>query len=694
MTKIVLSMVIALVGLMSADQSLAEEDWLHVGGDAGGRKFSSQDEITPENVGDLQVTWRYSTGDLTRMRQSGTAYKFQTTPIFFEETLIFCTPYNDVIALDPGTGEQKWRFNAELPDVLPSGNGINCRGVAAWVDSEAKSEAACRTRIYTGTNDARLISLDARTGEPCATFGNNGQIHIDPNMESAFRGEFQITSPPVIVSGVLITGSAIGDNVRADAQKGTVRAFDARTGAMKWVFDPIPRDNDEFTRDNWLEGGETTGHANVWTYMSYDENLGLVYLPTSSPSPDHYGGLRPGDNRYANSIVALEVESGQVAWHFQVIHHDLWDYDLPAQPILANLAKDGITIPGLILATKTGDIFSFDRRNGEPFWPIEERAVPSGDVPGEWYSPTQPRPTKPRALVSDTLETNNIWGLSPFDRAACRKRLKGLRNDGLFTPPSVQGSIHFPFSGGGIDWGGGAFDEENQTLYVMTNHVAAVLRLIPHANLTPDRDVLDVFSDGIAPQKGTPFAVEKPLLMSPIGAPCSPPPWGRIHAIDMSTGEVKWEQPTGSLEDFVPFGDVFLPRSSALMGGPIATAGGLVFAAGTMDNYIRAFEMTSGRELWKGRLPAGGQATPMTYDWDGRQFVVIAAGGHSNIGTTPGDEIVAFALPTNGARRVTWIEKMLVRPTVRYTLLVVLGLLGAAYVMLRRRRMRRAQRQQ
>lgn len=666
-----------LFTLLGSPDSAASGGWPHVGSDAGGRKYSLSSEITVENVHDLQVVWRYSTGDLERMRRSGDAYKFQTTPILFEDSLIFCTPYNDVIALDPATGAEKWRFDARLPDISPTGNGVNCRGVTVWVDDAVSPHDVCAARIFTGTNDARLISLDARTGRPCVGFGENGEIRIDSGQAPAFRGEFQITSPPVVVNGVLITGSAIGDNMRADAHKGTVRAFDARTGAAKWIFDPIPRHDDAFTRRNWRGGAGATGHANVWTYMSFDDALGLVYLPTSSPSPDHYGGLRPGDNRYANSIVALDADTGQVVWHFQTVHHDLWDYDLPAQPILADLKRDGETIPGLILATKTGDIFSFDRRDGTPFWPIEERAVPQGDTTGEWYAPTQPAPTKPRRLVNAQFSTDDVWGLTPVDRAACRRRLADLRNEGLFTPPSVEGAVHFPFSGGGVDWGGGAFDEKTQTLYVMTNNVAGIVRLVPRAKLAADRDPLAVFDDGVAPQEGTPFAVEKPLLMSPIGAPCSPPPWGRIHAIDMSAGEIKWERATGSLEDFVPFGDLILPKGSALMGGPIATAGGVVFAAGTMDNYLRAFDADSGAELWKGRLPAGGQATPMTYDRDGRQFVVIAAGGHSNMQTTPGDEIVAFALPRRGERKITRFEKIVSRPTVRYGAIVLLVLMMA-----------------
>lgn len=686
MLKLVPVIIVLLTCIVMGVVGDAEaSDWPHVGGDAGGRKFSSSGEITAENVRGLQIAWRYSTGDLERLRRSGESYKFQTTPILFEDSLIFCTPYNDVIALDPGTGAEKWRFDAQLPDVSPTGNGVNCRGVTAWVDPAAGARDVCAARIFTGTNDARLIALDARTGHPCTDFGENGHVGIDPAQTSAFRGEFQITSPPVVVSGVLITGSAIGDNMRADAHKGTVRAFDARTGAPRWVFDPIPRDDDAFALSNWRGGSGATGHANVWTYMSFDEELGLVYLPTSSPSPDHYGGLRPGDNRYANSIVALDAESGRAAWHFQIVHHDLWDYDLPAQPILADLKRDGEIIPGLILATKTGDIFSFDRRDGTPFWPIEEQAVPQGDMPGEWYAPTQPAPSKPRRLARETLNAGNVWGLTPLDKALCRRRLAGLRNDGLFTPPSVEGSVHYPFSGGGVDWGGGAFDETTQTLYVMTNNVAGIVRLVPRAALAADRDPLAVFDDGVAPQEGTPFAVEKPLLASPLGLPCNAPPWGRIHAIDMSGGEIKWERATGSLEDFAPFGDVLLPKGSALMGGPIATAGGVVFASGAMDNYLRAFDAKSGAELWKGRLPAGGQATPMTYDWDGRQYVVIAAGGHSNMQTTPGDEIVAFALPRAGERRITTAEKMLARPTVRFFLGLVLVLALAGLFLVRRR---------
>jgi quinoprotein glucose dehydrogenase len=521
--------------------------------------------------------------------------------------------------------------------------------VTAWRDRDAAEGAPCATRIFTGTNDYRLIALDAVTGRRCASFGHAGEIKIDPGMPLVHPGEFQITSPPVVARGVVLVGSAIGDGLRVAAPSGAVRAFDARTGAPRWTFDPVPRDPADPARATW--GGDSadrTGHANVWSLMSADEARGVFFVPTSSPSVDHYGGTRPGENRYANSVVALDASTGKVVWHFQTVHHDLWDYDVSAQPALVTLKRGGKDIPALVQPTKMGLIFTLNRATGAPIFDIRERSVPKGDVPGEWYSPTQPFPVAPRILVPDRLRPEDAWGLTFWDQWACRDLIANARYEGIYTPPSLEGSILYPFISGGVNWGSASFDAARQTLYVLTNNASGFVQLIPRKDMPP-RGEMDVFKDGIAGQTGTPYLLKRTLLASPFGAPCNPPPWGKIHAIDMSTGAIKWERAIGTLEDFVPFGDLWLPHGSGNMGGPIATASGLIFVAATMDNYLRALDADSGAELWKGRLPAGGQATPMTYEWKGRQYVVVAAGGHEVLGTTQGDILVAFALPARNA---------------------------------------------
>ncbi len=647
---------------MTGAVQAGDAGWDYVGGDEGGKHYSTAAQISRGNVSRLDTVWTYSTGDLSRFKRNGKRYKFQTTPILFENYLVFCTPFNDVIALTPDTGKEVWRFANELPDLPRIAAAANCRGVTPWRDEQAEADTVCAARIYMGSYDSRLIALDARTGIPCKAFGENGAVRILPSHPELYPGEQQITSPPVVVADVIIVGTAIGDNMRADAPKGTVYALDVRSGALKWTFNPLESDGGT---DERRSGILNTGHANVWSYMSVDHDRSLVFLPTSSPSPDHFGGMRPGENRNANSIVVLNARTGEIVWRFQTVHHDLWDYDLGAQPILGTLWSSGKEVPAVIQSTKLGLIFAFNRETGEPIFPIEERPVPAGDIPGEYYSATQPFPTKPRILVDTTLAPEDAWGLTPFDRMVCRSKIQKLKSDGAFTPPSLEGSLHFPFSGGGINWGGGALDENSQTLFVLTNNVSSILRLIPQ-NALEDQNPLGVFEDGIGRQAGAPYAIAKPLLRSPLGLPCNPPPWGRIHAIDMKSGSVKWERPIGTIEDFAPFGDLLLPHGTPNMGGPIATAGGLVFVAATMDNYLRAFDAKTGKELWKDRLPAGGQATPMTYEWNGVQYVVIAAGGHSEMRTTPGDTIVAFSLSEKKSTAYFTLKQLFSRPTFRW----------------------------
>lgn len=675
--KILFLAVVPLLFVAAPSPALGQS-WEHVGGDLGGQRSSGAHQITRDNVGRLSRAWTYSTGDARRLRGRNVKWKFQATPIFADGRVYLCTPFNDVVALEPGSGKELWRHRANLADIKPAGNGLSCRGVTYWQDPKARVGEACRTRILTGTNDMRLVALDAKNGRPCTGFGDRGTVRIDPGKRLLHRGEVQITSPPIVVKDVVVVGSAIGDNMRVDAPRGTVRAFDVRTGAPIWAFDPIPRDTHDPARATWPgNGADRSGQANVWSLMSGDERRGLVFLPTSSPSVDHYGGTRPGDNRYANSVVALDARTGRMVWNFQTVHHDLWDYDVSAQPTLVTLERKGRTVDALIQPTKMGLIFTFDRATGRPLFDIEERPVPRGDVPGEWYSPTQPFPTAPRMLVPDRLKPTDVWGLTPFDRGACRKLVQRYRYDGPYTPPSLQGTIDFPFISGGVNWGSAAFDTGSQTLFVVTNNATGLLRLVPRKDAGP-RSEMDVFRDGIASQTGTHYVLERTLLASPFGAPCNPPPWGRLHAIEMRTGKVLWERPLGTLEDFVPLGNLFLPHGSGNMGGPITTGGGLLFVGAAMDNYLRAFDMRTGDEVWKGRLPAGGQATPMTYMWKGRQFVLIAAGGHEILGTSPGDTLIAFALDPDAYAWRLSLERWICRPTTLW--LATLALLLAAVV--------------
>lgn len=651
-----------LPGLAAAETA----SWDRYGGDAGGRRYSEAHEITPENVGGLARAWVYRTGHLSRPEDALGRTKFETTPILVEGKLVLCDPFNVVIALDPATGAEIWRHDPQIDPGQRPANKFNCRGVAYWRDAEAASNARCSGRILTGTNDHRLIALDVADGAPCEDFGDAGIVEVDPEAKLTWPGEFQITSAPVVIGETVVVGSAISDNVSVEAPRGTVRAFDVRTGAPKWRFDPVPRDAASAAAQDWRGAAPPVeGHANVWSSMSVDEARGLVFLPTSSPSPDFFGGLRPGDNRYANSIVALDAASGAVRWAFQTVHHDLWDYDVPAQPLLATIRHGGGPRDVVIAATKTGLIFTLDRDTGAPVFPVEERAVPQGGVDGEWLSPTQPFPTAPRQLSRSTIAPEDAWGLTPFDRGACAKAIGAARRDGIFTPPSIQGTIVFPFTGGGVNWGGGAYDPDTNYYYVNTSSLMHLITLVPRAET--DEDWHDVPNGEQAPMRGAPFAMRRQTMLSPLGLPCNPPPWGLLHAIDMETGDVVWETRLGTTEELAPLG-LAMHTGTPNIGGPLATRGGVVFISAAMDSYLRAFDTKNGEELWRGKLPAGGQAGPMTYEWKGRQYVVIAAGGHADAGTKLGDYIIAFALPRAGEKGQSLASKLLDQPGRRFVL--------------------------
>jgi quinoprotein glucose dehydrogenase len=631
---------IAFLSLSSAP--LYASEWTHYGGDAGGNRFSALSEITQENVDDLEEAWVYSTGDMEARPEAVKISAFEGTPILVEGALVVCTPFNEIVALDPGTGTEKWRYDPAIATDYRPGNQFACRGVSYWRDEVAVADRLCASRIFMGTADSRLISVDARTGTACSDFGENGQVTIDPGMALLSRSEFQMTSPPVLVGDTVIVGSTISDNQRADAPKGAVRAFDARTGEPRWTFDAVTRGAAE-QPGSWLNGSaERTGHANVWAPMSVDEKRGWVFLPTSSPSPDFFGGERPGDNRYANSVVALDGTTGEVQWHFQTVHHDIWDYDLPAQPSLVTLQRPDGPLDAVVQVTKTGFVFVLNRENGEPIFGVEERSVPQDGPEGEWLSPTQPYPVAPPPLVPQTITAEEGWGITPYDEGWCEDAIASYKSQGLFTPPSTEGTLLVPFTGGGANWGGMAYNADSQLMYINTSRAIHVVTLIPAEDFAAAEAAEP--NQEISAQAGTKWAMKRELLRSPFGLPCNPPPFGMLHAIDLSDGTIRWEGVLGTVEDLAP-----LPIPWALgtpnFGGPLVTSGGVVFIGAAMDNYLRAFDAATGEELWSGRLPAGGQATPMTYEWKGRQYVVIAAGGHSFSTTSPGDEIIAFALP-------------------------------------------------
>jgi quinoprotein glucose dehydrogenase len=665
-----------------ATAASGSEGWSFYGGDEGGQRHAQAPEITTDNVSRLVRAWTFSSGDLEkRPRDAMDRSTFEVTPILFEDHLLMCTGFNEVIALHPGTGEVRWRFDPQSPTDRYYGNGFTCRGVTAWKDPSAEATVACASRVFMGTNDSKLVSLDLRTGKPCESFGERGLVAIGAGMELVWSGEFQITSPPVIVGDVIVVGSSISDNSRVAAPRGTVRAFDVRTGAPRWTFDPVPRDSNDPATNTWGEGWKDVGHANVWAPMSADSKRGFIFLPTSSASPDFFGGLRPGNNTHANSVVALRAATGEIAWAYQLVHHDVWDYDTPAQPTLTTLKLPSGERDVVIQGTKQGFVFVLDRDTGEPVFPVEERAVPQSAVAGEVLSPTQPFPSHVPALVPQQVSADDAYGLTPFDRGPCRKAIEGARNEGLYTPPSEQGTILFPFTGGGINWGGVAFDPQRQILYANTSRAMHLVTLFPAEKFDeldgrfPDKEV--------SPQRGGAFGMIREVLMSPFGLPCNSPPWGTIAAVDLQAGKILWESTLGTTESLAPLG-ISLHTGTPSFGGPLVTSGGLVFIGATLDRYLRAFEASTGKEIWQGRLPAPGIATPMTYIYEGRQYVVIAAGGRRDIPVERADSLVAFALPRAGEAGPTLWSRTIDRPGGRfnYSILALAVLVIVAAVVL------------
>jgi quinoprotein glucose dehydrogenase len=623
-------------------------DWPAYGRDPGGTRYTPLAQIDRTNVDGLRVAWTYRTGELEdAARVPWRNASLEATPILVDGTLYLCTTFTRVVALDPETGAERWAFDPGI-DRGARRSDLACRGVSAWRDRDADPAAACARRIVFGTLDGELIALDARDGKPCGGFGENGRVDLQRSVGGEPRpGRYAVTSPPAVVGDVIVVGSAIGDNQRADEMSGCVRGIDARSGRQLWSWDPVPRRADDPARRTWEgDSADRTGAANAWSILSADPERSLVFVPTGSASPDFYGGERKGDNLYANSVVALRAATGEVVWHFQTTHHDLWDYDVPAQPVLVTVRRDGRDIPAVAQATKMGLVFVLDRDTGEPLFPVEERPVPQTDIPGEQTSPTQPFPVLPPPLAPHGLSPDDAWGLTFWDRGRCRERIAALRSDGIYTPPSLEGTIIFPGNAGGTNWGSAAFEPGRGLLVTNTSRIPTVVRLVPRA----DFDAVQAANPGkeISPQAGTPYGMvrEFDALLSPLGLPCNPPPWGTLVAVDLGSGAIRWEVPLGTVRDLAPV-PVPIRWGTPNMGGPIVTAGGLVFIAATMDYYLRAFDVDTGEELWKGRLPAGGQATPMTYQLrpDGKQYVVIAAGGHGRMGTALGDSIVAFALP-------------------------------------------------
>ena len=640
-----------LLGAMAANACASE--WTAYGGDGRAQRHAPLAQVTPANVGQLELAWSFRTGELGQgFARAGDALTFEATPLLIGDTLYFNTATGKVFALDAANGAPRWTFDAAV-DRGRDYAEMATRGVSWWRDAEATPDATCAQRILFATADARLFALDAASGERCADFGRNGEVDLSKGVRATERrlGQYQATSPPAIIGDIAIIGSSIGDNGATDLELGVVRAFDIRSGRLAWHWDPIPRSAivpQEASNPDFGEVDEQqarwTGAANAWAPLAVDIERDLVFIPTGSASPDFFGGKRPGNNEWANSLVALRASSGAFVWGRQLVHHDLWDYDLASQPMLIELARDGVEVPAVVQLTKTGQVFVLHRESGEPLFPIEERAVPQGAAPGETPSPTQPFSSLPSLVPHGPVTPDDAWGLTFWDRDACRGKIAALHSEGIYSPPSVKGTIMRPSYAGGSNWGGGAWDPQRRILVANVMDIPMVVALVPRNELDAQYESGEFEDWEFAWQRGTPYGMRRTLLKSPLGAPCTPPPWGKLVALDLASGKIAWDRPLGTSRDKAPW-PFWYTEGAPNMGGPLTTAGGLVFIGAASDNFLRAFDIASGAELWTMRIPAGAQATPMSYEVGGRQFIVVAAGGHAKLGTTIGDHVLAFALP-------------------------------------------------
>ncbi|MCD2172148.1 glucose/quinate/shikimate family membrane-bound PQQ-dependent dehydrogenase [Rhizobium sp. C4] len=629
--------------VVAQNPNLGEEtktgNWPAYGRTEFGQRYSPLDQINATNVATLKEAWRVQTGDMKGPDDVGET-TYEVTPLKIDDTLYLCTPHNQAIALEATTGKERWRFD---PKVGLNGNRQHqtCRGVSYYRDAAAATDAPCSQRVYLPTSDARLIALDATNGQVCRSFGTNGELHLEQGMKYDPAGYYYSTSPPLIVNNKIIIGGAVNDNYSTTEQSGVIRAFDVTTGALLWNWDS---GNPDQTAP--LPQGQTytTNSPNSWSVFSADPALGLVYIPLGNKVPDQLGmGRSESVEKYASSVVALDINTGAARWVRQTVHHDLWDMDVPAQPSLIDLtAKNGTTVPALVAPTKQGDIYVLDRRNGEPILPVKEVPAPGGTIPEDHAAPTQPVSTL--RFNPPPLQERDMWGLTLFDQLACRIEFHQYRYEGRYTPPSLTGTIVYPGNFGTFNWGSIAVDPTRQVMFGMPTYLAFISKLVPRAEVPPKGQVKGS-EQGLNRNEGAPYAVILKPFLGPLQIPCQAPPWGYVAGADLRTGQIAYKHKNGTVYDMTP-----LPLPFKLgvpgIGGPIITKGGVAFLAAAVDNYFRAYDLTTGKQLWEARLPAGGQATPMTYTGsDNNQYVVLVAGGHGSIGTKAGDYVIAYRLP-------------------------------------------------
>ena len=609
--------------------------WDSFHGQLNAQKYSPLTQITADNVGKLTKVWEFHTGDVSDGKGDTPATVWSATPIFANDTLYIGTPFDRLIALDPGTGKEKWHYDTKSSRKALTQPVLKNRGVSYWQAKNPVSGEACQKMVYMGTVDGKLFALDADSGKPCSGFANNGVLDLNQWKTVNAKYPLSVLQPPTVVGNHLLVGWAGKDWAYAEAPPGTVFSVNAQTGKLEWTFEAIP-----------AEIRKRTGTANVWTHMSADEANGLVYLPVSSPSPNYWGGNRVDAIPLGTSTTALDINTGKVVWSRQWVHHDVWDYDINSAPTLMDITVDGKQIPALVQATKQGFLFVVNRLTGEDVWPIEERPVPQGDgsVQGEVLSPTQPFPTKPAPLL-DQSKKPEIWKLADIvGGGQCSRLWDNLTYEGMYTPPTTkgEGTLTYPDSAGGVQWGGVAFDPQKQIAIVNTSHIVQYVKLYSREDYdNADKDSGN--ESGFAPQEGAPYGMRLLVASNWLGMPCWQPPFGEIVAIDMHTGDVKWRRPVGASQQY----GFFMPESwgSPTIGGPAVTAGGVIFIGASMDAKVRAYSVESGEELWSDQAEAPAVANPSVYEYKGRQYVAFVAGGNTILKDQVGDQVVVYALP-------------------------------------------------
>ncbi|CAN7656047.1 glucose/quinate/shikimate family membrane-bound PQQ-dependent dehydrogenase [Mesorhizobium amorphae] len=636
-----------IAGQLSADKVTQTADlggnvpageWHFYGRTQYGQRYSPLDQITSDNVANLQPAWTYRTGDIKGPDDVGET-TYQVTPLKIGDALYICTPHNFAIAIDAATGKEKWRYDPKIK-LDKDRQHQTCRGVSYYADAKIAAGQPCAARVYLPTSDARLIALDAANGEICPSFAEGGTLNLLTGMPYPKSGYYYSTSAPLISGGKIIVGGAVNDNYSTEEPSGVIRALDVDSGALLWNWDSGNPD-----QTTPLPAGQTytNNSPNMWSTPSADEKLGLLYVPLGNQTPDQLGmGRSANVEKFSSSITALDLNTGKVRWVRQTVHHDLWDMDVPAQPTLVDITTAGGVVPALVGPTKQGDLYVLDRRSGEPIVPVKEVPAPGGAIEGDHTSATQPE--SDLSFNPKPLTGADMWGITMFDQLACRIELQGLRYEGRYTPPSVQGSLIYPGNFGTFNWGGVAVDPVRQVVFGMPTYLAFKSQLIPRDQVPPP-DEGRGSEQGLNRNEGAPYAVVMGPFLSPLGIPCQAPPWGYVAGVDLRTGKIAYKHRNGTVYDMTPLPLPFKVGVPGI-GGPMITAGGVAFLGAAVDDYLRAYDLTSGRQLWKARLPAGGQSTPMTYTVaDGRQFVVIVAGGHGSVGTKPGDYVMAYTLP-------------------------------------------------